>query len=401
MTGRERVMAVLNRQSADCIPFDIGGTDCSSIHVLAYQKLRALLGLPDKPFPAACLMQLVAVLDDDVKDALQVDAEPLMFGSKETKTWKSPFGPEVIVPKLFDMEDLLDGSSVAKNSQGAVSAKRAANAYYFDPFGAPLAKIKSPQELDQFDSLFQRWDYSYVYDEPLELTAERAKTQYESTDRAVAALWKLHYLQSGQLMRGYEQFLVDLMVDKDLAHAVLGKLHEAYLSRIDAFFDAFGDWFDVVFLTDDLGTQQTGMISLATYKEMIFPYMSEVVRRIKATGKKLVMHSCGAVADFVPLMIEMGVDGLNPVQVSANGMNPRDLVREYGKDIAFWGGGIDTQHALNASDPEVVRADVRRRLDEYGPDASLVFTQVHNIQYDVPPENILAMRDEFFKQTRG
>ncbi len=401
MTGRERIMAVLSRQSVDFIPFDIGGTDCSSIHVLTYRKLRALLGFPEKPIRAGCLMQLVALLDDDAKDALQVDAEPLRFGSKETKIWKSPFGPEVIVPKLFDIEDLPDGSSVAKNQQGTVYAKRAARAYYFDPAGAPLAKVKSPDELDQFDSLFERWDYSYTYDEPLELMATRAKTQYESTDRAVVALWRYHYLQAGQLMRGYEQFLVDLMVEKNLAHALLDKLHEAYLRRIDVFFDTFGQWFDIVFLTDDLGTQQTGIISPATYQEMLFPYMSEVVGRIKATGKKVVMHSCGAVADFVPLMIEMGVDALNPVQVSANGMNPRDLVREYGKDIAVWGGGIDTQHALNASDPEVVRADVRRRLDEYGPDASLVFTQVHNIQYDVPPENILAMRDEFFKQTRA
>jgi uroporphyrinogen decarboxylase len=96
----------------------------------------------------------------------------------------------------------------------------------------------------------------------------------------------------------------------------------------------------------------------------------------------------------------MGVDALNPVQVSARGMAPADLVRRYGKDIAFWGGGCDTQHALNAADPAVVRADVRRRLEEFGPHAHLVFTQVHNIQYDVPPENILAMRDEFRKAAR-
>ena len=143
------------------------------------------------------------------------------------------------------------------------------------------------------------------------------------------------------------------------------------------------------------------MISTDIYREMIFPYVSELVRKIKSAGKRVVMHSCGAVSSYVPFFIEMGVDALNPVQVSAAGMNPADLVRQYGKDIAFWGGGCDTQHALNAVHPDVVRADVRQRLEEYGPDASLVFTQVHNIQYDVPPENILAMRDEFFRQTRA
>jgi len=400
MTGRERVLATLDRQPADCVPLDIGGTDCTSIHVVAYEKLRRRMGLGDGPIRCGCLIQLVAQTDVEVMDALETDAEVLWFGPKETKTWNTPFGVELIIPKLFDVEDLSDGSSVVRNPQGVVYAKRAADAYYHDPVGAPLAEITSAAELDHYDDLFDRWDFSYVYDEPLEALAARARKQYESTDRAVITMWRLHYLQAGMLLRGYEQFLIDLMVDKDLAHAMMDKLRQTYLKRIDAFLAAFGDWFDVVFLTDDLGTQQTGMISPAVYREMIYPYMAETVGRIKAAGKKVVMHSCGAVSMFVPAFIEMGVDALNPVQVSAGGMNPADLVRQYGKDIAFWGGGCDTQHALNAGDTEVVRADVRRRLREFGPDASLVFTQVHNIQYDVPPENILAMRDEFWKQTR-
>ncbi len=400
MTGRQRVLATLNRQKADCIPFEIGGTDCSSVHVIAYKGLRRRMGLPDGPIQCGCLIQLVAQTDADVMDALDVDVEVLWFGSRKTKLWKTPFGVDLVVPERFDVEDLPDGSSVVRNPQGVVYAKRAAGAYYHDPVGPALAHVSSPAELDHFDALFDRWDFSYTYDEPLETLAERAEKQYQSTDRAVVTLWRMHYLQAGMLMRGYEQFLIDLVADKDLAHALLGKLHQVYLDRVDAFLGAFGPWFDIVFLTDDLGTQKGGMISTAVYKEMIYPYVAELVGKIKAAGKKVVMHSCGAVSTYVPYLIEMGVDALNPVQVSAKDMNPAELVRQYGKDIAFWGGGCDTQHALNASDPEVVRADVRRRLKEYGPDASLVFTQVHNIQYDVPPENILAMRDEFWKQAR-
>jgi uroporphyrinogen decarboxylase len=401
MTGRERILATLNRQPADCVPLDIGGTDCTSIHVIAYDKLRRRMGFADGPITCGCLIQLVAQTDHEVLDALGSDVEVLWFGSRETKIWHTPFGLELIVPERFDVEDLPDGSSVVRNAKGVVYAKRAADAYYHDPVGAPLADVSTAAELVRFDALFDRWDFSYVYDEPLEDLAQRARRQYQATDRAVVTLWRLHYFQAGMLMRGYEQFMIDLMVDKDLAHAVLGKLHQAYLARVDAFLASFGDWFDVVFLTDDLGTQKSAMISPAVYEEMIYPYMAEAVGRIKAAGKKVVMHSCGAVSAFVPYIIRMGADALNPVQVSADGMNPADLVREFGKDIAFWGGGCDTQHALNASDPEVDRADVRTRLAEYGPEASLVFTQVHNIQYDVPPENILAMRDEFFKQTRG
>ena len=401
MTGRQRVLATLNRQKPDCIPFEIGGTDCSSVHVIAYRKLRERMGLAVGPIRCGCLIQLVAETDADVMDALDVDVEVLWFGSQETKVWKTPFGVDLIVPERFDVEDLADGSSVVRNPQGVVYAKRAADAYYHDPVDPPLAQITSPGELDRFDALFDGWDFSYVYDEPLDALARRAQTQYESTDRAVVTLWRMHYLQAGMLMRGFEQFFVDLVADKDLTHALFGKLHQVYLDRVDAFLAAFGPWVDVVFLTDDLGTQKGGMISTPLYEEMIYPYVSELVGKIKAAGKKVVMHSCGAVSTYVPYLIEMGVDGLNPVQVSAQGMNPAELVRQYGKDIAFWGGGCNTQHALNASDPEVVRADVRRRLEEYGPDASLVFTQVHNIQYDVPPENILALRDEFFQQARS
>ncbi|MFH1265176.1 MAG: uroporphyrinogen decarboxylase family protein [Planctomycetota bacterium] len=401
MNSRQRVLATLNREPTDRPPFEIGGTDCSSVHVIAYKKLRERMGLADGPIRPGCLVQLAAQPDADVMDALEVDVEALWFGPQKTKIWKTPFGVDLVVPERFDVEDLPDGSSVVRNPAGVVYAKRAADAYYHDPVGPALAKITSPAELDQFDALFDRWDYFYGYDEPLEAMGERAKAQYESTERAVVSLWRMHYLQAGMLMRGYEQFLIDLMVEKDLAHALLAKLHRVYMERIDAFLGVFGDWFDIVFLTDDLGTQKTGMISPAVYREMIFPYVSEAVGKMKAAGKKVLMHSCGAVSSFVPFFIEMGIDALNPVQVSADGMNPADLVRQYGKDIAFWGGGVDTQHALNASDPEIVRADVRRRLREFGPEASLVFTQVHNIQYDVPPENILAMRDEFWKQTRG
>lgn len=400
MTGRERVLATLNRQRPDTTPLDIGGTDCSSIHVIAYDRLRRQLGLPGGPIRCGCLIQLIAAAEPEMSEALGTDVEALWFGSRKTKTWKAPFGLELIMPEAFGVEDLPDGSSVVKNARGEVYARRARDAYYFDPVEPALAKITSAGELDRFDALFERWDFSPVYDEPLEALAQRAKRQYESTDRAVVTLWRMHYLQSGQLLRGFERFFVDLVENRDLVHAIMAKLHEVYLRRAEAFIDAFGDYVDIVFLTDDLGTQQSGLLSPAMYREMIYPYVADLVGRIKARGKKVVMHSCGCVYDFVPYLIEMGVDALNPVQVSARKMNPRDLVRQYGKDIAFWGGGCDTQHALNAADPEVVRQDVRRRLDEFGPEAHLVFTQVHNIQYDVPPENILALRDEFWRQRR-
>jgi len=401
MSGRERILAALDRKTVDRPPYDLGGTDCSGVHVVAYQRLRDFLGLPKKPVECACQSQLIAKIDNDVMDILRVDAEALYFGSLETRIWHTPFDVAMIVPALFRTEERPDGSIAALDRSGREYARQAAGSFYFDPVGTPLVGVSSAAELDRYDDIFERWDYPSVYDEPLDQLAQRAKRQYQATSRAVVALWRMHYLQAGQLMRGYEQFFVDLMADQDLAHAILRKLHDVYMRRAKAFFSAFGDAFDVVFLTDDLGTQQSGLISPQLYRQMLFPYVSELVSFIKSNGKKLVMHSCGAVAEFIPFLIEMGVDALNPVQVSACGMNPCDLARQYGGRIAFWGGGCDTQSVLNSGDAAAVRAEVRLRLKEFAKEASYVFAQVHNIQYDVPPENIMAMHDEFRKQARS
>jgi len=125
MTSRQRVLATLNREPTDCIPFEIGGTDCSSVHVIAYKKLRKQMGLADGPIRVGCLIQLAAQADADVMDALDVDVEVLWFGSRETKVWKTPFGVDLIVSERFDVEDLPDGSSLVRSPQGVVYAKRA------------------------------------------------------------------------------------------------------------------------------------------------------------------------------------------------------------------------------------------------------------------------------------
>ena len=136
MTGRERVLRTLNRQRADCIALDFGGTDCSSIHSLAYLRLRRKLGLPTGPVRCGCLMQLIAELDGDVQDLLGTDVEALFFGA-ETKIWQAPFGVDLVVPKGFAVEDLPDGSSIVRNAAGGIAARRAADACYFDP-GTPV-----------------------------------------------------------------------------------------------------------------------------------------------------------------------------------------------------------------------------------------------------------------------
>jgi uroporphyrinogen decarboxylase len=191
-------------------------------------------------------------------------------------------------------------------------------------------------------------------------------------------------------MRGYEQFMVDLLTDEPMTRGILDRLHAVYMERTERFLLQMADYADVIFLTDDLGTQNAALISPTCYREMIKPYWAELIGLIKKYDKKVLMHSCGAISELIPDLIEMGVDAVNPVQITATGMSPARLKNEFGKDIAFWGGGVNTQGILDKGTVQEVRDDVKRNVDIFAKGGGYVFTQVHNIQSDVPPENIAA-----------
>jgi uroporphyrinogen decarboxylase len=178
-----------------------------------------------------------------------------------------------------------------------------------------------------------------------------------------------------------------------MVRSILDRLHAVYLERAERLLDAMGDWMDIAFFTDDLGTQQGPLVSPKIYRRFIKPYWAELISLVKKYNKKVLMHSCGAVSDFIPDLIEIGVDALNPVQITAVGMSPARLKRDFGMDIAFWGGGVSTQGVLDRSGPAEIRDEVRRNIDIFAPGGGFVFTQVHNVQGNVSPENIIAAYD--------
>ncbi len=390
MTPRERIMAVLDHREPDRLPIDFAGTDCSSVHVVAYDRLRKLLGIEPRPMRMACLIQMIAEGDVEIQDELGGDATPLYFYPKKWRAWQSGWGFDIEVPDLWQPETLDSGKTVIRDVGGVIRLERPAAGLYFDPVSFVFSDIQTPDQLDEHDAVFDRWDWSPVQDESVEEYAARAKKLHASTDRAVVASWRMHYLQAGQIMRGYEQFMIDLLTDEPLVRHIMDKLHAVYLDRATTFLDAMADHTDVIFFTDDLGTQKGPLVSPACYRKLIKPYWAELIALVKRYDKKVVMHSCGAVSDFIPDLIEMGVDGLNPVQISALGMEPSRLKREFGRDIAFWGGGISTQGVLDKATPDEISESVKRNVDIFSTGGGFVFTQVHNIQHNVPAENIVA-----------
>jgi len=271
---------------------------------------------------------------------------------------------------------------------------RPADGFYFEPCSPPLAEVTRVDELDAHADAITAFDWPAYADESLDAYAARATRLFEETDRAVVANFCMHLLAAGQILRGYEDFMVDLIANKPLVHALMERLVDAYCERADRLLARVGDLVQAVELCDDLGTQNGPMLSLDCYREMILPYQKRLFAHVKSrTDAALLFHSCGSVRAFIPDLIAAGVDALNPVQVSAADMDTAALKRAFGRDITFWGGGCDTQHVLPHGTPAEIAAEVKHRIDDLAPGGGFVFTQVHNIQPDVSPANVLAMLD--------
>ena len=260
MTPRQRVLCALNRREPDRLPVDFAGTDCSSVHVLAYNRLRQKLGIEPRPIVLGCHIQQVVEADPELLHRFQSDVVPLYFHPRKWREWESGYGAAIKVPDLWRPENLPDGSTVVRDKDGRPRLKRPAGGHYFDAVRFPLAQLASPAQLRGHDELFARTDWPAFNDETPEEYGRRARQLHASTERAVVALWKMHYLQAGQMLRGFEQFLIDLVADPAMARGIFDRLHAVYLERARMLLKAAGDAVDIVFLADDLGTQHGPMI---------------------------------------------------------------------------------------------------------------------------------------------
>ena len=225
-----------------------------------------------------------------------------------------------------------------------------------------------------------------------EWLAAAAARARRSTDRAIMVAFGGNFLEWLSYLYSMEEALCLLAGDRTEAGRVLDLLLEVHLEGLDRLLQAVGDSADLIQMGDDLGTQRSPILSPRMYRDLIKPREAVLFRRIKERSRlKVFMHSCGAIAPLIPDLIECGVDVLNPVQTSAEGMDPARLKREFGRDIAFWGGGCETQTVLSGGSPEDVDRMVRERMEVFAPGGGYVFNQVHNVMANVPPRNVIAM----------
>jgi len=373
MTSRERVRAALEHRPSDRIPFDLGGSRVTGIHVDAYRRLRATLGLPVGELRVGDLTQQLADVEPDVLDALGCDVRAVTprSGSRYRREFRED----------REYRTFVDEWGVGRRMLRA-------GGLYYDSYAPPLAGEIDAAAVDAFP-----WPDAT---DPARLAgmAEEARGYALVERRAVHVGSICGGLTEGLFkLRGFENGYMDLVADPALARRIMKRILEVKLAYWAAVLPQLDGLVDVVGEADDLGGQDRTLFAPATYRDLVKPLHRELFAFLHAhTDASVFFHSCGAVRELIPDLIEIGVDILNPVQVSAVGMDTAALKREFGRDLVFWGGGVDTQRVLGSGTPEQVRSDVRRRIGDLAEGGGFVFAAVHNVQPNVPPENLLAMR---------
>ena len=390
MTSRERIEAALRHEQPDRIPVDLGATESSGIMGVAYNRLRDYLGINGRA-QIYDIGQMIAKVEEPVLDAVNADAMALLIEPRRWKSWTLQDGSLCEIPEGLQIVEH-DGGWAIPREDGTHAALCPEGGYYFDPVDPPLADARGPADIEAGIDHLESFDWPDYLDEDFDDLAAKARCLHEETDRFIVANLWVHVFAAGQILRGFSNFMMDLAADRALAHHLMGRLVDRYRPRVERYIEAVGDYVDIIQVNDDLGTQTGPQISPDLYREMVKPYhrrLWEMIKRL--SGKPLLLHSCGSIYDVIPDLIEIGVDAINPVQVSAQNMDGALLKREFGKDLTFWGGGCDTQSVLGEGTPQQVRDEVRRRVDQFADDGGFVFCQVHNIQHNVRPENVMAM----------
>ena len=396
MTPRERIIQTLNHQEPDQLAIDFGGMRSTGIHAIAYQNLVNALGFSLPPARLYDVYQQLAEPQPEVLarlggDVVQAHMRRPVFGIALDGLWHETFLPNgttrVMVPEEYAPVCAPDGDDYLV-CDGVKLARRPASGLYFDQIIHPYQHCISIRDVDSVPlPVFSEADIDFV--------TNMARQLYETTDKAILIPFIGGIFEAGQLDFGYEDFFANLLLEPELMNYYFDRLCEAHLENLKRLLPRVAPYAQVLQFGDDLGTQQSLQISVRTYREMIKPYHARMYRYVRGhyPALKVFMHSCGAIADLIPDLIDAGVEVLNPVQISAKGMDPLYLKREYGRDLSFWGGGANTSVTVTNGTIDEIRQECRALIDNFAPGGGFVFSQVHNIQPGIAPEKVLAIYD--------
>jgi hypothetical protein len=409
MDSKTRLETTLNHCPPDRVCIDIGGTAVTGIAASALSRLhKAILGQPDYRVKIIEPYQLLGEVDKSLREALKIDVVSVMpprtlFGFKN-KDWKEFClfdGTEVLVPDGFIVSEDNNGDLLIY-PQGDTSVRPTGrlpkNGFYFDAIcrQEPIddTMLDPANNLMEF-GLLNDEDINYFKNTAREVSQQNmgAMLTIPGTSFGDIALVPAMWMKEIKGIRDIEEWYISTVTRRDYVYKVFERQCELAIKNLEKLAKAVGNNVQAAFITGtDFGTQRGLFISVRAYRDLYKPFHIKINNWIHShTTWKTFIHSCGSIYEMIPDFIDAGFDILNPVQLSADGMDAYQLKKEYGRDICFWGGGIDTQRTLAFGTPKQVSEEVKRLVNIFNEDGGFVFNTVHNIQATTPTENMVAM----------
>ena len=406
MNSRERILAAINHKEPDRVPIDLGATPSSGISAIAYSNLKKCLGLTDGQTRIYDVVQQLAQPEDEILNRFNIDVVDIgrMFNTEKHNWYTITManGDRAGYPNWFRPEQGEDGSWNVYTDDGIAIAKMPKGSAFFDqtcfPYldGYPDSYKYLKEDMNKVlwaAMAHSPWDQAGQPDFWQKLR-ENTLLLREQCDRALMVVCGCNLFEWGTFLRRIDNFLMDLILDQKNVESLLDALMEIHLSTLEKVCAAVGDLVDILRFGDDLGMDSGPFMDPQIYQKFFKPRHKMLCEYVKKNSHMhTYLHSCGSIYKLIPDLIDAGFEVLNPVQTNCADMQPERLKSEFGKDIAFWGGGADTRHVLNRATPAEVKSHVIDRLKIFSPGGGFVFNTIHNILPEVPAENVIAMFD--------
>jgi hypothetical protein len=410
MTSKERIVSSLNHKNPDKVPVDFGASPVTGIHVSCIDALNKHFNISHDPVKVTDPYQMLGEMNEQLLEILGIDVVGVnpknnMFGfpNENYKPWKMPHGLEVLVPEKFNtLRDEKGDFYIYPQGDTSVppSARMPKDSFFFDSIirQEPIVEenLNPEDNLEEF-SEFTHEDINFFEREVNKVTGSGKAIMLNigGTGFGDIALVPGPFMKHPKGIRDIEEWYISTLARPDYIHKVFEKQLEIALNNLEKVAAKVGDKVQILYVCGtDFGTQSGTFCDIDTFKSLYHPYYKGLNDWVhQNTNWKTFKHSCGAVETLIPSFIEAGFDILNPVQVSAAGMEANNLKQKYGRDITFWGGGVDTQQVLPFGKPKEVYEQVKERLEIFSQNGGFVFNTIHNVQANTPVENILAMFD--------
>lgn len=404
MNSRERVLATVNHREPDKVPVDFGATPSSGISAIAYSNLLKYLDKKHLPVQVYDVVQQLAQPDDEILELFHIDAIDIGRAFNQKPEYWQPTvlanGDKAFYPTWFNPVKNEKGEWIASKPADNPLAKMPAGGTFFDQIFFPWID-GYPSTMDKLDEAMNQSMWAAFSLSPWDKAGENGfwemlRTQTlklkNETDKALIIGVGCNLFEWGTFVRRMDNFMMDLYLEPENVEKFLDALMEKHMATLEKVCNAVGDVVDFIKFGDDLGGMNGPFMDPDTYRNIFKPRHKQLCDYTKKHSKAhTYLHSCGSVYQLIPDLIDAGFEVLNPVQTNATDMEPEKLKQEFGKEVTFWGGGLESVGTLNSGTPKKVRTQVLERLEIFSKGGGYVFNTVHNILPDIPPQNVVAM----------